>query len=417
MRHRSTVVDVKRPSLTRSAALYRSSLAAVPDPAVRRYLANVWNWIGLVAAVTMLAVTWPNLAMTHEMPSYLLPVFAVAASAPMALIFAGAAAVRTGWAMVVVTGSVASFVPHPGVDFPMPIPMFLVLFAMTVAALVTQPLSKVPLVAAITAGALVIGVVPGARLGWIFALAIVAIGIAFIRYRLSSQKRIEEQAIETETAQAREAVLAERTRIARELHDVVAHRMSMVVVMSQTAKYRLAAADAPESIGPATEAEFTAIADAARVSLDEVRQLLGVLRPADPPTTAPVQGIADLPDLIAQVRAAGVAVEYADRVGDWGDPGAAGSAVYRIVQESLTNAARHAPGASVVVRIVDSDPNAVVSIVNGPPADPNAQPQSGGGHGLVGMAERASAVGGSLSSQTTVDGGFAVTATIPLRHR
>ncbi|MGO3328193.1 sensor histidine kinase [Gordonia sp. (in: high G+C Gram-positive bacteria)] len=411
---------MKRPSLKGVARVRRMSFAAislVPDPTLRRYLGSGWNWLAMVGAVTMIAVTWPNLAMTHPMPAYLLPLFAVIASVPIALIFAGTAAVRAGWAMVIVTGSVASFVPHPGVDFPMPIPMFLVLFAMTVAALITQPLSKLPVVAAITAGALVIGVAPGARLGWIFALVVATIGVAFVRYRLSSQKRIEEQTIETETAQAREAVLAERTRIARELHDVVAHRMSMVVVMSQTAKYRLAAGDAPETVGPATEAEFTAIADAARQSLDEVRQLLGVLRPADAPSTRPVQGIDDLPGLVAQVRAAGVTVEYADRVADWGDPGAAGAAVFRIVQESLTNAARHAPGASVVVRIVDADGGVVVSVVNGPPADPDYVPQHGGGHGLVGMAERASAVGGTFTSQATPAGGFAVTATVPLRHR
>ena len=395
----------------------RVSFDMVPDPTLRRYLGSVWNWVAMVAAVTMTAVTWPNLAMSNPMPAYLLPLFAVAASVPMALIFAGPVAVRTGWAMVVITASVASLVPHPDTDFPMPIPMFLVLIAMTVAALITQPLVRLPLVAAITAGSFAIGVGPGAKLGWIFALVVATIGVAFIRYRLSSQKQIEEQAIETETAQAREAVLAERTRIARELHDVVAHRMSMVVVMSQTAKYRLAAAEEPETVGPATEAEFTAIADAARQSLDEVRQLLGVLRPADSPSTRPVQGVGDLPDLITQVRAAGVTVEYADRVAEWGEPGAAGAAVYRIVQESLTNAARHAPGSSIVVRMVDGDGAAVVSIVNGPPADPNHVSQPGGGHGLIGMAERASAVGGGLTSQSTTDGGFAVTATIPLRRR
>ncbi|WP_420039291.1 sensor histidine kinase [Gordonia sp. MP11Mi] len=409
---------MKRLFRKRLAVVHRISFDAVPDPMLRRYLGSVWNWVAMVAAVTMTAVTWPNLAMSNPMPAYLLPLFAVAASVPMALIFAGPVAVRTGWAMVVVTGSVASLVPHPDSDFPMPIPMFLVLLAMTSAALITQPLVRLPVVAAITAGAFVIGVAPGAKLGWIFALVVATIGIAFIRYRLSSQKQIEEQTIETETAQAREAVLAERTRIARELHDVVAHRMSMVVVMSQTAKYRLAAADEPETVGPATQSEFTAIADAARQSLDEVRQLLGVLRPADSPSTRPVQGVGDLPDLIARVRAAGVSVEYADRVTEWGEPGAAGAAVYRIVQESLTNAARHAPGSNVAVRmVVDDDGAAVVSIVNGPPADPDHVPQPGGGQGLIGMAERASAVGGGLTSQTTPDGGFAVTATIPLRRR
>nr|WP_246372452.1 sensor histidine kinase [Gordonia humi] len=394
----------------------RPSFDAVPDPVMRDYLRSGWNWFGMLIAVTMLSVTWPNLAMSHPMPAYLLPVFSVASSAPMALLFAGPAAVRVGWAMVTVTGSIASFVPHPGIDFPMPIPMFLVLYAMTVAALITQPLSKLPLVAAITSGALVIGVQPGARIGWIFALLVVTIGVAFIRYRWMSQKQIEKQTSETEDARAREAVLAERTRIARELHDVVAHRMSMVVVMSQTAKYRLAAGDDGETIGPATEAEFGAIADAARQSLDEVRQLLGVLRPSEGVDLAPVQGVDDLPSLIAQVRAAGVVVDYSDRIGDWGEPGAAGAAIYRIVQESLTNATRHAPGCGIAVRITARDDDAVVSIVNGPPADPSAPTRPGSGQGVIGMRERASAVGGTLSAQPTADGGFAVTATVPHRR-
>jgi signal transduction histidine kinase len=405
--------------------LNRVSFDAVPDPAVRHYLNNRWNWLGMLLAVIMTSITWPTVAQTHQIAAYLLPAFAIAACAPLALMFAGPKAVRTGWAMVTVTASATSLIPHSADVIPMPVSMFLVLLAMTFAALLTQNLDRIPVLTVITAGAFFVGLGPDMRIGWIFALVVVAIGTSFVRYRVTSQKVISEQVSATEHAQAREAVLAERTRIARELHDVVAHRMSMVVVMSQTAKYRLAAGDPAETIGPGADAEFTAIAEAARQSLDEVRQLLGVLRPSDADANdgtgsadlRPMQGVGDLPDLIDSVRAAGVTVDFADRVDEWGDPGAAGTAVYRIVQESLTNAARHAPGSAVVVRLDRDGESVVVSTVNGPSADPDHTIRPGGGQGLIGMNERASAVGGELSSGATPDGGFAVTARIPLATR
>ena len=391
---------------------------SVSDPSVRRYLSSRLNWVGMLAAAVMFSVMWPNLAMSHEVAIYLLPFLSAAGSLPLAMVFAGPAAVRTGWAMVAVVGSACSLLPHPGIDFPMPIPMFLVLFVMTIAALMTQSLSRLPVVTILTSGAITLGVQPGARMGWIVSLVVVAFTIAFIRYRLTSQQQIAHQTEQTHDAQEREAVLAERTRIARELHDVVAHRMSMVVVMSQTAKYRLAAGNPPETVGPATDAEFAAIADAARQSLDEVRQLLGVLRPVDGGGEAslrPVHGVADLPALVESVRAAGVSVDFTDGTADWGGPGAAGAAVYRIVQESLTNAARHAPGSPVEVSLRNTaDGLVIVSIVNGPAAesveaDADARP---GGHGIAGMRERAAAVGGDLVAEPTADGGFAVTARI-----
>ncbi|WP_235831305.1 sensor histidine kinase [Gordonia zhaorongruii] len=422
-RSRSEGRRTRRESLRRH--LPSPSLDLVPDPAVRHYLRNRWNWVGLALAVTMLAVTWPNLANTHEVATFLLPALSLAASFPLALMFAGPGAVRAGWAVVVVTGALSSLIPHPGIDFPMPIPMFLVLLTMTFAVFCTQPLVRIPVAAVITAGAIVVGVEPGTRIGWIFGIGVLAVTVAFIRYRMNSQREIERHTTETEHAQAREAVLAERTRIARELHDVVAHRMSMVVVMSQTAKYRLAAADPAEVIGAGADAEFGAIADAARQSLNEVRQLLGVLRPTEDDRAAdagdpagglrPVHGVADLADLIGSVRAAGVDVDYVDRVADWGDPGATGAAVYRIVQESLTNAARHAPGADVTVRLDREGARVVVSVTNAAPSvTPTVEQRVGGGQGLIGMRERASAVGGVLAAGPVDDGGFAVTARLPV---
>ncbi len=390
----------------------------IGDPAVRRYLARRWNWLGAGTAVVMIAVAWPVMADVTEIPGFALPAFAVGGCGGLALIFAGPVPVRYGWAATVITAGVASVIGTVDL-WRMPIPLFLSVLAMTAAALCTQPLRRLPTVVVATAGVFVLGVDAQARIGWIFALIVVAMAIAFVRYRTTTQRDLAEQSEETEVLRAREAVLAERTRIARDLHDIVAHRMSMVVVMAQSAPYRLAAADEPETVGPATTAEFDAIAAAARGSLDEVRQLLGVLRPdaagTDAAALRPVQGLDDIAPLLDGVRAVGTAVETTDTVDHARVAEAIGAAVFRIVQESVTNATRHAPGATIRVSITPDathDGLLAVEVANGPPdADPVS---AGGGLGILGMTERALAVGGTLTAAPTGDGGFAVRARLPM---
>ncbi|WP_290853557.1 sensor histidine kinase [Gordonia sp. (in: high G+C Gram-positive bacteria)] len=397
---------------------YRAWIAKVPDPTLNRYLSNAWNWLAAVAAIAMIAVCWPVLAELTDIPAYLLPAFALLGCGGIAVVFFGEHAVRIGWAATVVTAGVASLIPNSA-DWPMPPPLFLALLAMTVAALCTQPLNRLPVVAIATAGAFVLGIGPDARIGWIFGLAVATISIAFVRYRASSRREIAEQTEATEVLRAREAVLAERSRIARDLHDIVAHRMSMIVVMSQTAPYRLAAADPAEEVGPGARTEFDGIADAARESLDEVRQLLGVLRPHgdEPAALRPVQGLGDLPELIDGVRTAGVDVHLDDTVDHGTVSPTVGTAAFRIVQESVTNATRHAPGASVAVSLrLDPDDHRrlALEIRNSPAAKALGGDSPHGGHGILGMTERALAVGGSLSAGPLPDGGFLVSAALPL---
>ena len=402
--------------LRRLAVLpYRAWIARVPDPTLNRYLSQARNWVAAVAAITMVAVTWPVLGETTSIPAYLLPAFALLGCGGIAVVFFGEAPVRTGWALTIITSAVASLIPNDG-PWPMPVPLFLSVLVMTAAALCTQPLNRLPVVAVATAGLFVIGIEFEALIGWCFALAVVTISIAFLRYRASSRREIAEQTETTEVLRAREAVLAERSRIARDLHDIVAHRMSMIVVMAQTAPYRLAAAEPAEEIGPGARTEFDGIADAARQSLDEVRQLLGVLRPHDgePVALRPVQGLADLPELIDGVRAVGVSVEFDDRVDHDVVAQAVGAVVYRIVQESVTNATRHAPGSPVMVRLtVESGETLQVTVENGVATEPVGD-HRGGGHGIVGMTERARAVGGALIAASRPDGGFTVRADLPV---
>ncbi|MBM7366850.1 sensor histidine kinase [Gordonia hydrophobica] len=396
---------------------YRAWIARIPDPTLHRYLSHQRNWLAAVAAITMIAVCWPVLGDTTSIPAYLLPAFALLGCGGIAVVFFGEGPVRAGWGLTVITAAVASLIPNDG-PWRMPIPLFLALLAMTAAALLTQPLNRLPVVAIATAGAFVVGIEFDALIGWTFALAVVTISVAFLRYRSSSRREIAEQTEQTEVLRAREAVLAERSRIARDLHDIVAHRMSMIVVMAQTAPYRLAAADVAETVGPGAKNEFDGIADAARESLDEVRQLLGVLRPHDgePAPLRPVQGLADIAELIAGVRAVGVRVTLDDTVDHDAVAPTVGAVAYRIVQESVTNATRHAPGSTVTVRLmaVDDPPQTLRLCIDNDAATEIVGDHRGGGHGIVGMTERANAVGGAVIADPRADGGFAVRAELPM---
>ncbi|MFT3661650.1 MAG: histidine kinase [Gordonia sp. (in: high G+C Gram-positive bacteria)] len=420
--------------LRRLAASIRNLLSTeqVSDPAVRAYLDRRGNWLAMLAAVTMMAITWPVLGETLDVPAYVLPVLALVSVLPLLGIAAGSGPAWAGWIGIVVACLITAPLPKsPGHDdLRIAVPQFLILLAMTLAALVTVPLVRLFGLWLVTVIVLLICVGRNAVDGWVFALTVITIGVAFLRYWRSSRREIAEQTEQTEVHRAREEVLAERSRIARELHDVVAHRMSMVVVMSQTARYRLAQADEPEEISPAVAAEFEAIAGAARESLDEVRTLLGVLRTdetgaPDGAAEPPAPGIDGLAALIDDVRSAGVPIEFDDASDHSAVGDAPGLVVYRIVQESLSNAVRHAPGAPVRVR-VEPDPDGTaltVTVVNeAPPAGPlvkqpaRIEPATGsGGRGLGvrGMRERAAALGGSLTAVPTGAGGFEVVAVVP----
>ena len=236
-----------------------------------------------------------------------------------------------------------------------------------------------------------------------------AIAVDSFGSRLRAQRALAEQTERAEGEQARRAVLEERTRIARELHDVVAHHMSLVAVRAETAPYRLA--DLPES----AQAEFSSLSEVAREALAEMRWLLGVLRDDQPATLAPQPELADLSSLVDTARQAGLAVELSVPAALGRVPSGVGVCVYRIVQESLSNASQHAPGAAVTVS-VDHDCGAVLlRVANGPggSADPSGNEQ-GPGHGLTGMRERVALLGGSLSAGPSPDGGFVVSAVLPI---
>jgi len=205
-------------------------------------------------------------------------------------------------------------------------------------------------------------------------------------------------------------VRGERARISRELHDVVAHHISMIAVQAETARLTT------QGMPPAGAQRLMAIGDTARSALTEMRRLLGVLREdtaAAVPRRQPQPGLAQLNDLLDEARDASGTTTRLIVSGSpiLLDPGVE-LAAYRIVQEALTNARRHAPGAAVDVELrFQKDVFHVRIRDNGPGPDPAGNT----GHGVLGMRERAASVGGRLRTGLAAGGGFVVEAMLPAK--
>jgi len=231
------------------------------------------------------------------------------------------------------------------------------------------------------------------------------IAVDSISSRWRTQRALAAQTQRTELERARRAVLEERTRIARELHDVVAHHMSLIAVRAETAPYRLS--DLPEPV----RAEFGSLSEVAREALAEMRRLLGVLRHDEPAGLAPQPQLSDLSALVDAARQSGVSVELSVPSALGQMPPGVALCAYRIVQEALSNASQHAPGAAVTVS-VDHDAGAVLLRVANGPGGPGGNEHEPG-HGLTGMRERVALLGGSLSAGPAPDGGFVVSVVLP----
>jgi signal transduction histidine kinase len=237
----------------------------------------------------------------------------------------------------------------------------------------------------------------------------------FVGDRQVYAAQLEERTAELERAReelARRAVTEERLRLARELHDVVAHAMSVIAVQSGVGAH--VANTQPKEAAKA----LAAIEATSRAALEELRRLLGVLRQADDPQgdLAPVPGLADLEGLLAEVGKAGLAVRL--RVNGTRPPLPAGVdlSAYRIVQEALTNVVKHAGSAHAQVTIGYRDLEVTVEIIDDGrgAVTPAGDGGAGTGQGLIGMRERVAAFGGDLEVGPGPDGGFRVAARLPL---
>lgn len=233
-----------------------------------------------------------------------------------------------------------------------------------------------------------------------------------VRYWATIRRQLADARRDVAVEQSQRAVAEERTRIARELHDVVAHSMSVIHMQATSAAYRL------EGLDPATKAEFAQIAAGARATMREMRQLLAVLRDESAAAElAPVPDLGRLGELVESARRAGVPVELRESaaVGPVVLSDSVALAAYRMVQESLSNVIRHAPGARTEIGLELEGVDLVVTVVNEAAARP-AQPMEApgrAGQGLAGMRERVRLAGGTLETGPRAEGGYRVTARLP----
>lgn len=257
------------------------------------------------------------------------------------------------------------------------------------------------------------------------------------RMRELRSEEFKERARRLEYEQEQERRLAaqdERTRIAREMHDIVAHSLSSIISQADGARYAAASArtartqQAEQQSGQAQQSEpdiaeqtLELIADTARDSLTQMRSLLGLLRTDEATAYAPVPTLNDVPALVEQSRRAGLPVTFTGITGTMARtlPQGAELAAYRTVQEALTNALKHSPGATTTVTIHWGENGLHLWVHNGPVSSAAAQhiarPVPGSGNGLRGMSERIALYHGTLTYGLQPDGGWLVEAALPYR--
>lgn len=262
------------------------------------------------------------------------------------------------------------------------------------------------------------------------------------RMRELRSEEFKERARRLEYEQEQERRLAaqdERTRIAREMHDIVAHSLSSIISQADGARYAAASArtaraqqmqqaQQAEQPGQAQQSEpdiaeqtLELIADTARDSLTQMRSLLGLLRTDEATAYAPVPTLSDVPALVEQSRRAGLPVTFTGITGTMARtlPQGAELAAYRTVQEALTNALKHSPGAATTVTIHWGEEGLYLRVHNGPVSSTAAQhiarPVPGSGNGLRGMSERIALYHGTLTYGLQPDGSWLVEAALPYR--
>lgn len=214
---------------------------------------------------------------------------------------------------------------------------------------------------------------------------------------LAALRRAREAELEARLESAR---AAERARIAREIHDSVGHHSTLIAVQS--------AALAATAHDDAVREVALGLRGLAKESLNEMRAALGLLNDGPP------LGLADLPSLLTRVCRAGLRIDFEGDVVEGSTSPALGRAIYRIVQEALTNVTKHAPASDVRVKLIHSGTTVLISVVNGMPSRPAPRADDSGGSGLEGLAERVRTLGGTLTTASLPDGGFSLLAELPL---
>ncbi|MFI0978312.1 sensor histidine kinase [Streptomyces sp. NPDC021093] len=242
----------------------------------------------------------------------------------------------------------------------------------------------------------------------LIAAAFLLFVVSLVHTRRAGQREVVAQMSVTAVERDRRTLLEERTTIARELHDVVAHHMSVVAIQAEAAPYRV------ENPPPELEQAFATIRENAVAALTELRRVLGVVRASDyEAPDAPQPRLADLTRLLDNVRDTGLDVEHATTGAVRELPQGVELSAYRIVQEALSNVLRHAPGASARVEVGYVLGGLGLRVVNGP-GTADAPPSPGAGHGVTGMRERVAMLDGEMTAEPTAEGGFEVTVFVPV---
>ncbi|PZT69670.1 two-component sensor histidine kinase [Streptomyces sp. SW4] len=353
----------------------------------------------------------------------------VRAPDPLSLLLmaAGAAALvfrrRAPKPVLAVTG-VVSLVESVTGDPRAPVVMSAVVALYTVAATTDRPTTwRIGLLTmtVLTGAAMIAGPLPWYAQENLAVFAWTGIGATAgdaVRSRRAFVQAIRERAEKAERTreeEARRRVAEERLRIARDLHDVVAHHIALVNVQAGVAAHVM-----DKRPDQAKEA-LAHVRQASRSALDELRATVGLLRQSDDPKapTEPAPGLDRLDELAGTFRSAGLHVEVARADQGTTLPTAVDLAAYRVIQEALTNVQKHAgPGARAEVSVVRVGPHVEITVLDdggGTPGE-DAAPPAGGGHGLLGMRERVAAVRGTLTTGPRYGGGFRVHAILPVEN-
>ncbi|MEV7169952.1 histidine kinase [Streptomyces sp. NPDC093224] len=241
------------------------------------------------------------------------------------------------------------------------------------------------------------------------AFALVIAGSVQIRRAAKAEVTAQQEV--TAVERDKRTLLEERTTIARELHDVVAHHMSVVAIQAEAAPYRV------KNPPPELEAAFATIRENAVAALTELRRVLGVVRSADyEAPDAPQPTLASLDGLLANVRETGLSVEKTVTGAVRELPQGVELSAYRIIQEALSNTLRHAPGAAAGVEVSYVLGGLGIRVVNEAPTG-DVRPSPGAGHGITGMRERVAMLEGEMTAAETESGGYEVAVFIPVRGR
>jgi signal transduction histidine kinase len=377
------------------------------------WLAWLPHLLVVALAVALGAVAGGQAATDGGVPVRLALTLGIAQGLPLVL---GLYRPLAGWWLSLIAGMLVSEVVRAGAGGPVwAEPSLLVhLAVLGLVGLQARPRVLVELwLLTLLAGTVLVQRMPGlnaspdlAEMTTLSAVVLVAAGA--LRGRREAQHQLVEQQRISDAERAGRALLEERARIARELHDVVAHHMSVIAIQAEAAPYRVP--DPPKELAQS----FATIRETATEGLRELRRVVGVLRAdgsEDDPEPQP--SLVRLDELVANLQAAGLIVTTAVTGRPRPLPPGVELSAYRIVQEALSNAMRHAPGADVHVELAYRPAGLEVRVANGPP---RAQPvhTPGAGHGLVGMRERVAMLGGELTAGQGPDGGYAVAAAFPV---